>query len=67
MQEVENSSPIIQEAIVPYSDLKKVKKCECASNSKYSMFKIKKLFGSKFIVYDRNKKQIIISKKGGWR
>jgi hypothetical protein len=67
MQEVENSSPIIQEAIVAYSDLKKVKKCECASNSKYSMFKIKKLFGSKFIVYDRTKKQVIISKKGGWR
>ena len=67
MQALENNSPIIQEAIGVYSDLKKVKKCECSSNSKYSMFKIKKLFGSKFIVYDRIKKQVIISKKGGWR
>ena len=67
MKETENNSSIIQEAIAAYSDLKKVKKCECSSNNKYSVFKIKKLFGSKFIVYDRIKKEIIISKKGGWR
>lgn len=67
MKETENSSSIIQEAIAAYSDLKKVKKCECSSNSKYSVFKIKKLFGNKFIVYDRIKKEIILSKKGGWR
>lgn len=64
MQLQENSSQIIQEAINACPDLKNIKKCECASNNKYSVFKIKNFFRSKFIVYDRISKQIIIPQKG---
>ncbi len=67
ISEVEKENPSVQAAILADSDLVKYKKWELAENSKYCIFKAKKMFGSKIIVYHKELKKIIVDKKGGWR
>ncbi len=67
LQPVEKEHQEVQNVISAYKELEKIKKWECSSNSKFSVFKVKKLFGSKIIVFDKIKKQTLVHKKGGWR
>ena len=66
LQPVEKKHQEVQDVILVYKKLSKIKKWECSSNSKFSVFKVKKLFGSKIIVFDKVKKQALVNKKGGW-
>lgn len=65
LKQVEKEHPDIQELITINSDLSKINKWEYATNSRYSIFKTKKLLSSKIIVLDKINKKIIDVKKGG--
>jgi hypothetical protein len=70
LQSIEKEHQEVQDVILVYKELEKIKKWECSVNKKFSVFKIKKLLGSKIIVYDKIKKEIVINKKEGgdsWR
>ena len=67
LQPVEKEHQEVQDIILVYKELEKIKKWECSANKKFSVFKIKKLLRSKIIVYDKIKKEVVIHKKGGWR
>ena len=64
---ISSDSSEVSEIVSMDSELGKFKKWEHASNSRFSMYKGKKMFGKKIIVYDKQQKQIIVNKKGGWR
>ena len=63
---VETNDSKVLEVILINSDLSKYKKWECATNSKFSIFRAKKTFGKKIIVLDKIQRKIIVDKKGGW-
>ena len=67
LQPLDKKSPKIQKIISKDDELKKYKKWEYSTNKKYSIFKAKKLFGSKIIVYDKSQKKILKIKNKGWR
>jgi hypothetical protein len=48
------------------SDLGKYKKWKYSTNSKFSIFQAKKMFGTKIIVLNHAEQKIIVDKKGGW-
>ena len=64
---ISSDSSEVSEIVSMDSELGKFKKWEHTSNSRFSMYKAKKMFGKKIIVYDKQLKQIIVNKKGGWR
>lgn len=66
LNSVDSNNSNVLEMILINSDLGKYKKWECATNSKYSIFRAKKMFGKKIIVFDNVEKKIIVDKKGGW-
>ena len=66
LQLVEKGHQEVQDIILVDKELGKIKKWECSTNKKFSVFKVKKLLGHKIIVYDKIRKQIIVRKKGGW-
>ena len=63
---VETNDSKVLEVILINSDLGKYKKWECATNSKFSIFRAKKTFGKKIIVLDKIQRKIVVDKKGGW-
>ena len=63
---VETNDSKVLEVILINSDLGKYKKWECATNSKFSVFRAKKMLGKKIIVFDKIQEKIIVDKKGGW-
>lgn len=67
LHEVSPNHSSVQEFLLVNPDYSKYKKWESATNDRFSVFKIKKLLGSKIIVYDKTQKKIIVDKKGGWR
>tara|TARA_B110000495_G_scaffold203301_1_gene226425 strand:- start:1577 stop:3148 length:1572 start_codon:yes stop_codon:yes gene_type:complete len=48
------------------SDFNKYKKWEYSTNSKFSIFRVKKMIGKKIIVLDNIQRKIIVNKKEGW-
>ncbi len=56
---------LVSEVIKVEPDLRKFKKWEGASNSKIAVFKAKKMFGSRIIVFDVLQKQILSKDKKG--
>lgn len=66
LRSLDKKSPQVQEIISKDDELKKYKKWECSTNNKYSIFKAKKIFGSKIVVYDKFQKKIVVIKKRGW-
>jgi len=64
---IKKENPEVQQIILMDSNLKKYNNWESKSNNRYLIFKAKKMLGTKIIVYDKNKNQILVNKKGGWR
>ena len=63
---VDLTNSMVQEIISVNSDLSKYKKWEHSSNKKISVFRIKKMFGKKILVFDKLQKKVIVDKKDGW-
>lgn len=62
---VEKEHPAVRELVNINPEFSKINKWEFATNSRYSIFKMKKLLGSKIIVLDKVNKKIIDVKKRG--
>lgn len=63
--EVEINHPAVNELRHVEPDLKKFKKWYYSSNSKISVFKAKKTFGSRIVIYDKKNRRVLESRKGG--
>jgi hypothetical protein len=62
---VEKEHPAIKDLISINPEFSKINKWEFATNSRYSIFEMKKILGSKTIIVDKINKKIIDVKKGG--
>lgn len=63
---IDSKDSKVLEVISIDSELEKYKKWECAVNSKFLVFKAKKMLGKKIIVFDKIHRKIIVDKKDGW-
>jgi len=59
LKTTDREHPQVKELIQKYPQFQKHKKWEYAGNTKYLIFKIKKLFGSKIIVVNKDTLQIL--------
>ena len=66
LQPLDRDSPEVHIVVQADPNLAKFKKWYGASNSKFSVFKIKRTLGNRIIVYDRVENIIVINKKAGW-
>ena len=66
LSEIDSKDSQILDLISINSDYNKYKKWECSTNSKFSIFRAKKMLGKKIIVLDKLQHKIILDKKGGW-
>ena len=67
LSEVSKENNLVQKAILANPELRKYKKWEVSENSRFCIFKAKKMLGSKIIIYDKDQSKIVLDKKGGWR
>jgi hypothetical protein len=66
LTDIDSKDSKVLELISLNSDLVKYKKWKYSANSKFSIFRAKKMFGTKIIVLNCAKQKIIVDKKGGW-
>lgn len=65
LTEVNTENDAIKELVAKYPEYLKSKKWEVSSNNRFHIFRIKKLLGSRIIVFDRKTNSIVMEKKGG--
>ena len=66
LQQLDKDSPEVRRVIQANPDMAKFKKWNGSANNRFSIFKAKKMLGSRIIVYDRAQDRIILDKKAGW-
>ena len=63
---VDSTNLMVQEIISVNSELSKYNKWEYSSNKKFSVFRVKKMFNKKILVFDKLQKKVIVDKKDSW-
>lgn len=66
LQPLDKDSPEVRRVVQADSNLAKFKKWNGSANNRFSVFKTKKMLGSRIIVYDRLQDRIVVDRKAGW-
>ncbi len=66
LKPLDRDGPEVTRVIRMNPDLAKFKKWQGSANSRFSIFKAKKMLGSRLVIYDMNLDKIILDKRGGW-
>ena len=63
---LDKESSEVRSVILADQSLSKFKKWSGSTNTRFSIFKVKKMFGGRIITYDKIKDKILVNKKAGW-
>ncbi|MCY4490222.1 MAG: hypothetical protein OXC46_02020 [Thaumarchaeota archaeon] len=66
LKPLDKDDPEVRRVIQSDPNLAKFKKWSGSSNNRFSIFKVKKMFGNRIIVYDKTQDMVIINSKAGW-
>ena len=66
LQPLDKDSSEVRRVVQADPNLAKFKNWKGSANEKFSIFKTKKMLGSRIIVYDRHRDRIVVNKKAGW-